>query len=366
MTYTLLGHSGLRASTLCLGTMGFLGNSSWGDRKISWSSTKDVSAKIVEAFLHHGGNIIDTANSYGDSEEWLGELLGAARHEVIISTKYCGSNSPVDVNGSGAHRKSMLRSVERSLRRLRTDYIDVLSLHCWDFLTPVDEVMRALDDLVRSGKVLSVGVSNAPAWIVSMGNAASRLRGHVAFSSCQVEYNLMDRDVEREILPMARALDIRVMAWSPLASGWLTGKYLDRPSSGNGRVSGDGHEPRRLDDPVMGRFVRRSDRNIAIAAEVCRIAAEIDRPPVQVALNWLRQRGVIPIVGARTEEQIVENLRCTEFELEQRHHDALTEIGKISLGYPHAFLKSKIVSQFMYGKHEIVDARRVGQPGLFS
>jgi aryl-alcohol dehydrogenase-like predicted oxidoreductase len=349
MKYALLGHSGLRVSAVCLGTMGFIGDSSWGDgRKVSWCSSKEESAEIVKAFLDAGGNIIDTANSYGDSETWIGEWLGQTRQEVVISTKYGGSNALVDVNGTGSHRKSLVRSVERSLRRMRTDYIDVLSLHCWDFLTPMDEVMRALDDLVCAGKVLYIGVSNAPAWIISAANTAARLHARSCFSTVQVEYNLIDRDVEREILPMARALDVGVMAWTPLASGWLTGKYRER--AGNGSAA-PGHQlPRRLDDPVMGRFVNRSERSVKIAEEVCRIAAEIARPPAQVALNWLRQNGMIPIVGARTGEQIRENMGCTEFDLEQRHLDDLTKVGKISLGYPHAFLNSSIVRKFVYGE----------------
>jgi aryl-alcohol dehydrogenase-like predicted oxidoreductase len=358
MKYALLGHSGLRVSAICLGTMGFIGDSSWGDgRKVNWCSSSEESAAIVKAFLDGGGNIIDTANSYGDSEAWLGEWLGEMRHEVVISTKYGGSNAAVDVNGTGSHRKSLVRSVERSLSRMRTDYIDVLSLHCWDILTPIDEVMRALDDLVCAGKVLHIGASNVPAWIVSAANTAAQLRARSRFATVQVEYNLIDRDIEREILPMARALELSVMAWTPLASGWLTGKYGARAGNGSAEL---GHEtPRRLDDPIMGRFVSRSDRNVKIAEEVCSIAAKIGRPPGQVALNWLRQRGVIPIVGARTAEQIRENMACTEFDLEQQHLNDLTNVGKISLGYPHAFLNSSIVRRFVYGERMQSIAKRL-------
>jgi aryl-alcohol dehydrogenase-like predicted oxidoreductase len=351
MKYTLLGASGLRVSTVCLGTMGFLRDAAWVDnRKVTWCSSKEDSAEIVGNYLDEGGNIIDTANSYGASEDWLGEFLGQRRHDVLISTKYCGSISPADINATGSHRKCLIRSVERSLGRLKTDYIDILSVHCWDFLTPVDEVMRALDDLIRAGKVLYIGVSNAPAWVVAMANTDAQLRGRSRFSNIQVEYNLIERDVEREILPMARALEIGVMAWTPLASGWLTGKYLDDGAPQDGPASRP-NGSRRLDDQMMGRFVSRNDRNTKIAGEVRRIASELARPPAQVALNWLRQNGVIPIVGARTGEQIRENLRCTEFVLDSQQMDDLTKAGKISLGYPHTFLNSPMVRRFVYGEH---------------
>jgi aryl-alcohol dehydrogenase-like predicted oxidoreductase len=178
MQYMLLGRSGLRVSTLCLGTMGFLADGIWVDQPgQKWGSSQTASQEIVTAFLDAGGNLIDTADTYGAAEEWLGDFMGSARHQYVISTKYGGSNRPVDVNGSGTHRKSMIQSVEGSLRRLKTDYLDILSVHCWDFLTPFEEIMRAMDDLVSAGKVLHIGVSNAPAWVIAQANTDAHHRG---------------------------------------------------------------------------------------------------------------------------------------------------------------------------------------------
>ncbi|HEX8363374.1 MAG TPA: aldo/keto reductase, partial [Longimicrobium sp.] len=296
MRYRLLGGSGLRVSGLCLGTMGFLSSSGWG-------TGREESRRVFEAFLEAGGNFVDTANTYGDgeSEEFLGEFIAGRRHQVVVGTKYggrfLGSPGPPDPNASGSHRKSLERAVDGSLRRLGVDYIDVLWVQAWDFLTPVDELMRALDDLVRRGKVLHLGVSNAPAWVVAQANTRASLRGWTPFAALQAEYNLTERDAERELLPMAAALDVSLLAWTPLASGWLTGKYEEE----------DGGAPRRLDDPVMGRFVDRGERNRRIAAEVVAVARERGCPPSQVALNWLRSRGAIPVFGARTPEQVREN-----------------------------------------------------------
>lgn len=373
MQYTLLGRSGLRVSTLCLGTMGFLADGTWADQPgQKWGSSRTASQKIVAAFLDAGGNLIDTADTYGAAEDWLGEFMGPARHQYVISTKYGGSNRPVDVNGSGTHRKSMIQSVEASLRRLRTDYLDILSVHCWDFLTPFEEIMRAMDDLVSAGKVLHIGVSNAPAWVIAQANTDALHRGRSQFAVVQVEYNLIERDVEREIVPMARALELTVMAWTPLASGWLTAKYLDddvaagsgEANGGNGAANGGNgarhaDAPRRLDNPVMKRFVTRDERTMRIAGEVRRIAEETGRRPVEVALNWLRQNNIIPIFGARTVAQVRENMACVEFELTPEHMQRLNQVGKIPLGYPHAFLNNKMVRNFVYGNKTIKSPRHV-------
>jgi aryl-alcohol dehydrogenase-like predicted oxidoreductase len=364
MQYTLLGRSGLRVSTLCLGTMGFLVDSTWLDEPgQEWGSSRTASKEIVAAFLDAGGNLIDTADTYGAAEDWLGEFMGSTRHQYVISTKYGGSNRPVDVNGSGTHRKSMIQSVEASLRRLRTDYLDILSVHCWDFLTPFEEIMRAMDDLVSAGKVLYIGVSNAPAWVIAQANTDALHRGRSQFAVVQVEYNLIERDVEREIVPMTRALDLAIMAWTPLASGWLTGKYLDDDlAAGGGQANGGNgahhaHAPRRLDNPVMKRFVMRDERTIKIAGEVRRIAEETGRPPVQVALNWLRQNNIIPIFGARTVAQVRENMSCVDFELTPEQMQQLNKVGKIPLGYPHAFLNNRMVRNFVYGNKTIKSPR---------
>jgi aryl-alcohol dehydrogenase-like predicted oxidoreductase len=366
MQYTLLGKSGLRVSTLCLGSMGFLASGTWPQAPgPKWGSSRAASQKILGTFLDAGGNLIDTADTYGDAEDWLGAFMGPARHKCVIATKYGGSNMPVDVNSSGTHRKSMIQSVEASLRRLKTDYIDVLAVHCWDFLTPYEEVMRAMDDLVSAGKVLYLGVSNAPAWVIAQANTDAFHRGRSQFAVVQVEYNLIERDSEREILPMARALDLAVMAWTPLASGWLTAKYLDDEADGgkrNGGAARGGNgarrgQPRRLDHPIMKRFVKRDARTIEIARELRRIAHEIGRPPGQVALNWLRQNNVIPIFGARTAAQVRENMACVEFEISAEHMQTLNQVGRIPLGYPHAFLNTPLVRNFVYGDKPIKSPR---------
>jgi aryl-alcohol dehydrogenase-like predicted oxidoreductase len=312
---------------------------------LGWGTSRQESRRVFQAFMEGGGNFIDTANTYGDgaSEEFLGEFMAGDRDRVVLTTKYTGrynSSSPnMDANAAGSHRKSMVRSVEESLKRLRTDYIDLLWIHSWDFFTPVEEVMRAFDDLVRQGKIHYIGVSNAPAWIVAQANTLAELRGWTTFIALQLEYNLTERDAERELLPMARAFNIGVTAWTPLASGLLSGKYSKDASAA----------PRRLDDPVMSRFAPRTERNMAITEEVSKIAAEIGSTPAQVALNWLRHRGVIPIFGARTVEQVKENLGCFEYELTESHIHRLDEVSKIKLGFPHDFLASGIVRKFTYG-----------------
>ena len=277
------------------------------------------------------------------------------RDRVVIATKYAATLAPDDVNASGAHRKSLVRSVESSMRRLRTDYIDLLWLHAWDQLTPVDELLRAGDDLVRAGKVLYLGVANAPAWVVAQANTLADLRGWTPFIALQVEYSLVERDVDRELLPMARNLDITVAAWTPLASGWLTGKYRASPPE----PCPDGASARRLDDPVMTRFLPRTERNVAIAEEVCAIAEEIGCEPAHVALNWLRRRGAIPIFGARSVEQVQENVGCFGFELSEKQDQRLTAVSRIKLGYPHDFLATGLVRKLMYGRHgDVIDSHR--------
>jgi aryl-alcohol dehydrogenase-like predicted oxidoreductase len=347
MRYTLLGRSGLRVSALCLGTMTF-------DEASGWGASRESSRRIYDAFLEAGGNFLDT-HTYGPTEDYLGEFMAEDRDRVVLATKFGGTLVADDVNASGGHRKSLVRSVETSLRRLRTDYVDLLWLHAWDALTPVDEVLRACDDLVRAGKVLYLGVANTPAWTVAQANTLADLRGWTPFAAIQVEYSLVERDVDRELLPMARSLDLAVAAWTPLASGWLTGKYAGDGAGG----TGNGARRRRLDDPIMARFMPRNERNVAIAGEVCAIAAEIGCAPAHVALNWLRRRGAIPIFGATSPEQVEENVGCFAFELTDDHMARLEAVSRIKLGFPHDFLASGIVKKLMYGRNgDLIDDRR--------
>ncbi|NEQ41509.1 MAG: aldo/keto reductase, partial [Okeania sp. SIO3I5] len=217
MQYKLLGKSGLRVSELCLGTMTF--GDDWG-----WGSSQQESKTIYDSFREAGANFIDTANVYtnGTSEKFLGEFIASERDAVVLATKYTNGLGDKNPNGGGNQRKNMVQSVEASLKRLNTDYIDLLWLHIWDFMTPAEEVMRAFDDLVRAGKVLYIGISDAPAWVVAQCNTLAELRGWTQFVGLQIEYSLIQRTPERELLPMSRTFDIGVTAWSPLAGGWLS------------------------------------------------------------------------------------------------------------------------------------------------
>lgn len=330
MRYKLLGKSGLRVSELCLGTMTF--GMEW-----KWGSSKAESRKVYDAFRAAGGNFIDTADLYtnGTSERFLGDFMAGHRGQVVLATKYTLSNPGKDPNAAGNHRKNMMQSVEASLERLKTDYLDLYWLHIWDFMTPVEEVMRAFDDLVRQGKVLYVGISDTPAWLAARANTLADLRGWTPFAALQVEYNLIERTPERELLPMARALDLAVTPWSPLAGGILSGKYLKK--AGPGREAKRGMQP--------------DERKTRISRAVVEVGKDIGRSPSQVALAWLRQQPgvVIPIIGARTAAQLKDNLGSVEFSLEGPHLKRLDEASRIELGFPHDFFTLETVRGFTYG-----------------
>ena len=303
MHYQLFGNSGLRVSPLCLGTMTF--GEDWG-----WGSPKEVSHKIFDAFVEAGGNFIDTADVYteGTSETILGELIKADRDHIVLATKYTLSNTTHNPNNSGNHRKNLVQSVEKSLRRLNTDYIDLLWVHAYDFTTPIEEMMRALDDLVRSGKILYIGISDAPAWVIARANTLAEMRGWTSFIGNQLEYNLTERTPERELLPMSDALNVGVVAWSPLAAGILTGKYIRNKGEGSGG---------RMEGTTSYRL---NERNDAIAREVVAIAEELDVSPARVSLAWISQKGVIPIIGARTLDQLSDNLASSRNHSTGRSH----------------------------------------------
>jgi len=337
MRYKLFGRTGLRVSEICLGAMTF--GEDWG-----WGASKEESAKILDAYAEAGGNFIDTANHYtgGSSERIVGELIAGRRERFVLATKYTLNGRPDDPNGGGNHRKSMVQALHASLERLGTDYIDLYWVHAWDFMTPLDELMRALDDLVRSGKVLYVGISDAPAWIVSQANTLADARGWSPFAGLQIQYSLIERSAERELIPMADALDIAVTAWAPLGGGVLTGKYR----SGVPRPAGTRFSTGAWGDSLL------TERNLRIAAVVDEIAQEIGRRPSQVALNWLRGRGsgvMIPIIGARSLAQAEENLAAYAFELDDEHLERLAEATRIELGFPHDFLSTRGVQQVVYG-----------------
>ena len=334
MRYKLLGNSGLRVSEICLGTMTF--GEEWG-----WGGSYDESQKMFDCFAEAGGNFIDTANLYtnGTSEKYVGDFIEADREKWVVATKYSLNMKNGEINGFGNHRKNMVQAVEASLKRLQVEYIDLLWLHAWDFITPVEEVMRAFDDLVRAGKVFYIGISDTPAWIVSQANTIANLRGWTQFVGLQIEYSLKERTPERDLLPMAKALDIGVTAWSPLAGGLLTGKYNTSETSS---------EAKRFDSTQTGKI---TERDLKIAGEVSSIAAEIGKSASGVALNWLRQQStaIIPIIGSRKVAQLQENLACLDFELTPEQMQRLDTVSAIELGFPHDFLKSSSVQDFAFG-----------------
>ena len=234
MKYRLLGKSGLRVSEAALGAMTF--GDEWG-----WAP-KDEAQKVYETYREAGGSFLDTANFYtsGTSEKFVGEFIKGHRDSVVLATKYSNAAPGNDPNAAGNHRKSMMQALEASLKRLQTDYIDLYWVHIWDGITPVEEVMRSLDDIVRQGKVLYVGISDAPAWWIAQANTLAELRGWTQFTGLQIEYSLIERTVERELVPMARALNLGILAWSPLARGVLTGKYHGEGKAEDARMTNEG------------------------------------------------------------------------------------------------------------------------------
>jgi aryl-alcohol dehydrogenase-like predicted oxidoreductase len=388
MKYFLLGKSGLRVSEICLGTMTF--GKEWG-----WGASKEESRKIFDAYVNSGGNFIDTANIYtdGTSEKYVGDFVSYDRDRFVIATKYTSNTRAGDPNAGGNHRKNMVQSLEASLRRLNTDYIDLYWVHAWDQTTPIEEMMRALDDMVKSGKILYIGISDAPAWVVSQANTLANLKGWTEFASIQIEYSLIERTSERELLPMTNALDIGITAWSPLGSGVLTGKYNKSSNrepknntinkdykqtestnndantiTGSSTSTSDQKESSRLNVANFSELSNTllKERNLRIAEEVINIAQEIKRTPSQVALNWIREskkifrNKIIPIIGAKNLVQINDNLSCMEFALTDDHIDRLNQISKIELGFPHDFLSSDAIRNIIYGGtySSIYDHRR--------
>jgi aryl-alcohol dehydrogenase-like predicted oxidoreductase len=337
MRYKLLGHSGLRVSEVALGTMTF--GEAWG-----WGASREESRRIFDVYVEAGGNFVDTACNYtdGQSEELVGELVEPDRERFVVATKYTLTSRKDDPNAGGNHRKNLVQTLERSLRRLRTEYVDLLWLHMWDGTTPVDEVVRALDDLVSAGKVLYVGISDTPAWVVSQAVTLADLRGWSRFVAVQAPYSVGSRDVERELLPMARALDLAFTPWGVLSGGALTGKYLE-----------DSGEPRRYD--AVG------SRTNGIAREVAEVAREVGATPAQVAIAWVRRQPwhLIPILGARTEAQLRENLGALEVELSQEHLERLGAAVDFNLGFARDFLEDDDVRELIFGDtFELIDDHR--------
>lgn len=324
MRYTTFGRrSGLRVSEYALGTGNF--GTSWA------SGTGPAEARaIFDRYAEAGGTFLDTAGMYqaGESEAILGELLGSDRDHFVVSTKYGASDTTqphVSLTGSG--RKNLVSSVEASLKRLRTDHLDLLWLHFPDGVTPLDEIVRGMDDLVRSGKVHHVALSNYPAWQVSAAATLADLRGWAPIVGVQTEYSLVERTADRELLPMAEALGLAVNLWSPLAGGLLTGKYR---TGGEGRAT----DPSRFVVPEGG-------QRTAVIDEVLAVAAETGASAAQVSMAWLRARGersaatIVPIVGPRTLAQLDDYLAALEVTLTDQQFTRLDEVSAVELGVPH-------------------------------
>lgn len=323
MRYKIFGRSGLRVSEVALGAMTF--GSNWGN-----NADRDTVFQMMDRFAGEGGNFVDTADIYADgmSERILGEYIASDRDHWVVATKFSGGIGVLhpevarpDVNKAGNHRKNMMRAVEASLERLGTDHIDVYYVHFWDFTTRPDEVMRGLDDLVSAGKILYPALSDTPAWIVAEANTRAEYIGWAPVVAIQVEYSLLERTAEREMFPMARANDLAIVPFSPLAAGLLSGKY-----------SNAGGEPRRLGDRQP------TAREQRIIDEVAAIAAEHGRSSAEVALAWVRGRTawgpLVPLLGARTFEQLDANLGALDLALDADQTLRLDTVSSIHYGVP--------------------------------
>ncbi|MBX8597692.1 aldo/keto reductase [Pseudomonas cichorii] len=339
--YRLLGRSGMRVSPLALGTMTF--GSDWG-----WGADEAQARQIFDTYVDNGGNFIDTAVNYtnGASERILGRFLKSKRDRLVVSTKYTMARDPGDPNSGGNHRMNLVRSVETSLRQLDTDRIELLYLHAWDFTTSADEVMRALDDLVRSGKVLYLGICNTPAWKVAQLQTLADLRGWSPLVALQIEYSLVERSVEHELIPMAQAMGLGVLPWSPLGGGILSGKYsrddLSQASEANvsptrkGVISSSGHM---------------NERSLEIASVVSEIAKETNATPSRVALAWtlLNPAVVAPVMGARTLAQALDNLAALSLQLDDEHIARLDQASAPEPIFPARFVSRPMVQQLIFG-----------------
>jgi aryl-alcohol dehydrogenase-like predicted oxidoreductase len=340
-TYSLLGKSGLRVSPMCLGTMTF--GTEWG-----WGAPEDTARRIFDAFLDAGGNFVDTANGYtnGRSEEMVGKFMKDKRERVVLATKYTFNTQPGNVNAGGNGRKNLFASLDASLRRLQTDYIDLYWMHAWDGVTPVEEVMSTMNDLVRAGKIRAIGLSDTPAWYLARAQTLAELRGWERVAATQLEYSLIERNIEREHVPAAMELGIGLLPWSPLGAGLLSGKY-QRHAEGGGK--GEGRLEITKAQPAPGTnapTVRRpgdrfTEANFKVVDGLVAVAKELDRSPAQVALSWITKRpGVVStIIGATKPEQLRENLEALALDIPASLAAKLEELSRPPLVFPYRFFE---------------------------
>ncbi len=302
----------------------------------------DECRRILDAYADAGGNVVDTAINYrgGASEEILGELLAGRRDRFVLSTKYTVSRDQSDPNAAGNHRKNLRLSLQTSLRRLRTDYIDIYWVHMWDRHTPVEETMRALDDEVRAGRIGYLGISDTPAWVIARANVIADWRGWTAFAALQAPYNLLQRDIERELLPMAEGLGMTVAAWSPLAGGILSGKF-SRPG---------GPEP---GTRISAAAITRQQREVATM--VRDLADDLGATTAQVAIAWMRRRSpaIHPIIGARRVDQLLDNLGAINVDLPGEAMARLDAAAEPDLGFPATFIRD--TSSWVFGAADLDD-----------
>lgn len=338
MRYRIFGNTGLRVSSLALGTGNF--GKGWG-----YGSDLDEARKIYNGYREAGGNFIDTADQYqfGQSESMLGDFIATERDEIVLATKFSlGASPDAGVLRSGNSRKAMLSSVEASLKRLKTDRIDLLWVHMPDGVTPIDEIVRGLDDLIRSGKVLYSGLSDFPAWRVATAATLAELRGWSAISAVQLEHSLVERSAERELLPMAAAFNLGTVGWSPLGGGLLTGKYRKGET---GRAQG------------LGAVIHdeSSERKTTTVDSVLAIAEETGHTPGQIAIAWVLAKGTLPIIGPRTPEQMADNLGSADVHLTADQLEHLNAVSAITLGFPHDVVAASGPS-LAGGKADLIDA----------
>jgi aryl-alcohol dehydrogenase-like predicted oxidoreductase len=347
MRYKIFGRrTGLRVSELALGAANF--GTRWGH-----GAARDDAKKVFDAYVDAGGNFIDTADSYqfGESEELVGGFIAADRDYFVLATKYTlGTTATDGISRTGNSRKNMLRSVEASLKRLKTDRIDLYWAHFADGMTPMEEIVRAFDDLMRTGKIHYAGLSNFPAWRISRADLMAEMRGWGPIAGIQIEYSLAQRTADRELLPMAEALGLGAALWSPLGGGFLTGKYR---TSDEGRINS-----------MLGRLVHteKTARETAILDAVLAIAKEVGRSPTEVAIAWLLHKArlsttaLIPILGPRTYEQLAGTLSALEVNLSGEQIGRLDETSQIACGTPHEQIHGSAAA-IAGGNPELLESR---------
>jgi aryl-alcohol dehydrogenase-like predicted oxidoreductase len=341
--YITLGRSGLRVSPLSLGTMTF--GTEWG-----WGNEEKDSRAIFDRYLERGGNFLDTADGYtaGHSEELVGKFVaeGKLRDRVVLATKFTFNGQAGNPNAGGNGRKNIYRALEGSLRRLKTDYIDLYWLHAWDTVTPIEEVMSTFNDLVREGKVRHFGFSDTPAWYVARAQTLAEKEGKERLIALQLEYSLVERNIEREHIPVAQELGIGICPWSPLASGLLSGKYKreGRSGTGDGRLE----KTKGQANPVFQKF---NDRNWRIVDRLVEVANQIGKPPAQVALNWVAtQPGITStIIGATKISQLDDNLTSLDFAIPVDLRRRLDEVSALEPAHPYIFFTEAIQSMIAGG-----------------